>query len=100
MERGDAFQTRIPKLPLSSTRENAMKVEGTDFEEKEDGAMRKKKRTTTMIQRRRRTRDETIRVGFSTSTWHAGEACFSSVLCGCAASRLMMVIVTVILMQC
>ena len=43
MERGDAFQTRIPKLPLSSTRENMMKVEGTDFEEKEDGAIGRKR---------------------------------------------------------
>ncbi len=58
MERGDAFQTRIPKLPLSSTRENAMKVEGTDFEEKEDGAMRKKKRTTTTTRRRRRNNND------------------------------------------
>ena len=58
MERGDAFQTRIPKLPLSSTRENAMKVEGTDFEENEDGAMRKKKKTTTTTTRRRRNNND------------------------------------------
>ena len=60
MERGDAFQTRIPKLPLSSTRENAMKVEGTDFEENEDGAMRKKKKTEAMRKTMRKTIERNV----------------------------------------